>query len=838
MRIRLPPACQRNKGSADLQRRSILKAIFLAGGVMPLGYPVSAARLLTDGQRRPFTLDDAFNRADVADAVGSPSGERWALVITRPASAPGMQGFDIAQGGSAQGRGQIWVADARLDEVTRVTGDESWDWNPVFSPNGHCLAFFSCFDGKRTYLTVVDTGRSPKRLTETPPCELEVVFQPTMPGAAMAGSEDLPRDKFAWINDHEILYVADLTKIFPPAMVASALPETRNDVWARAMRGGGTVRIWNLQSATCGVSNQLILVDTETGGYKSLFSGDVRGVSLSPDRRSAAILVADRHLGSEEYRKSSSPTSIGIFVDRLVRLSLHIVDLGTGSSISVPDYASAGGASGRNLPVWAPDSSYFSVRMQDKYDHAKALYSVVGVGKDGRVLSRTSAKSELDAEVIVELRILSSSASPNAPRISARPRLYDAVGKFRWPGPTSYIRRYKDVLLAFDGRQTHVIGPDGNAVLGADHQAPRPPARLADGSLRAIGSDTKGLFRWSFDEHGERIDRISGEKTDFARFAVAPTGNMLCYQDTDAGTLFWTIGDRLDRRRSQFSINRYMKDIEAPKSTRIAYTTSRGEPRSGMLISPTVVTKSPAPVILTAYPGSRPKEGGAYAAINTEYAKWEPFQYLLSKGYAIFWVDFPNDTRDLLPTERVLSEVLPCTELLRKHPDVDGSKLGFFGHSNAGFAALTLEAHTDAFAAIVAMSTFPDRRAYELIPYPAFSMLDCGGFLLQENRFYAEDINLPYGLGGSFWDMPEAYDKTSPIRYLDKATTPILLIEGEFDANPAEMQYAYGVLQAHGVDAELAYYPGEPHVFYNPANIRDAWNRTESWFNKHLQSDR
>jgi dipeptidyl aminopeptidase/acylaminoacyl peptidase len=172
-------------------------------------------------------------------------------------------------------------------------------------------------------------------------------------------------------------------------------------------------------------------------------------------------------------------------------------------------------------------------------------------------------------------------------------------------------------------------------------------------------------------------------------------------------------------------------------------------------------------------------------------------------------------------------------ELLRKRSDV-GSRIGFFGHSNAGYAALTLAAHSDAFNAIVAAGAFPDWAAVDVTADVFYRDTSCGGFVLQQSRYYTEGRKMPYTIGAPRWAGREEYLQNSPIEHLQNLKTPLLFIEGEMDTSAREVEMAYTIAQTSGAPTELAFYEGESHVFNSRANVIDSHNRTLRWFTRYL----
>ncbi|MDH3816023.1 MAG: prolyl oligopeptidase family serine peptidase, partial [Acidobacteriota bacterium] len=73
-------------------------------------------------------------------------------------------------------------------------------------------------------------------------------------------------------------------------------------------------------------------------------------------------------------------------------------------------------------------------------------------------------------------------------------------------------------------------------------------------------------------------------------------------------------------------------------------------------------------------------------------------------------------------------------------------------------------------------------------------------------------------LEGTPWDDPEIYAKTSPMTYINKASTPTLIQHGEFDRRvPTPNAYElYQGLQDVGVDVNLVIYKGFGHGISKP----------------------
>lgn len=242
------------------------------------------------------------------------------------------------------------------------------------------------------------------------------------------------------------------------------------------------------------------------------------------------------------------------------------------------------------------------------------------------------------------------------------------------------------------------------------------------------------------------------------------------------------------------------------------------------------------PVIVWAYPDSPPSASDPFLQPNNYFSVIYPVQYLLAQGFAFLQAPFPTDAkRNREPMHAAVAAVLPWLDVLAGEQEVLPGEFGFFGHSFAGYVALALEALTNRFKAIVAWNTFPEIGFDVLHSWLGDIALNCAGTVIQGDRMYYEDPRAPYAPSPvPPWKNSGKYIRNDPLFNLGRASTPLLLIEGEFDSDPREMEEVYSILRGRGVPVELAYYWGEDHVLANPANIRDSWLRTEAFFDKHI----
>jgi dipeptidyl aminopeptidase/acylaminoacyl peptidase len=85
----------------------------------------------------------------------------------------------------------------------------------------------------------------------------------------------------------------------------------------------------------------------------------------------------------------------------------------------------------------------------------------------------------------------------------------------------------------------------------------------------------------------------------------------------------------------------------------------------------------------------------------------------------------------------------------------------------------------------------------------------------------------------------DRYWRNSPIAYVDRVNTPLLLIHGEYDKRGAMTQADtfFFSLYRQGKTARLLRYWGETHsLAQSPANIRDIVRETLDWFDRYLKA--
>ncbi len=95
-------------------------------------------------------------------------------------------------------------------------------------------------------------------------------------------------------------------------------------------------------------------------------------------------------------------------------------------------------------------------------------------------------------------------------------------------------------------------------------------------------------------------------------------------------------------------------------------------------------------------------------------------------------------------------------------------------------------------------------------------------------------------MGGSPWEVQERYLANSPMFYLDRIETPVLIIQGEEDtATPSFLaDQVFVGLRRLGKRVEYALYAGEDHGEggWTLPNQLDYLKRVLAWFDRYLKA--
>lgn len=219
--------------------------------------------------------------------------------------------------------------------------------------------------------------------------------------------------------------------------------------------------------------------------------------------------------------------------------------------------------------------------------------------------------------------------------------------------------------------------------------------------------------------------------------------------------------------------------------------------------------------------------GGPHSAYGEGW--FDEFQNLAAQGMWVLFTnprgssgygaDFTYSTRGRWGLEDY-QDLMKAVDLMAARADVDSTKMGATGGSYGGFMTTWLATKTTRFKAIETDRTITDWTYW-------YGSSDAQG--LTEFEFF-----------GKPWDNQKLYDELSPIRYVSKVKTPMLIVQSEEDhrtpMGSAELWFMS--LKKQGVPVELVRYPRSNHDLSRtgePWLLVDRLGRLRQWFSYWLQ---
>jgi len=829
-------------------RREVLAAVAVAGAAGALRTALGAEAAVGTTAHgpaggRPFSIDDFLNREDIGAIVASRHGDKVAIQVRRSLNAGGFHGDSDWV---VTPRGDIWVARPDFGAARKVTSGDDWFSKPVFSPDGTMLAMTASRQDGRTFVVVAHIGQgglegSAKVLAP------ELSIDPSSPLAWANGS----RSPIVWIDSQSLLVVEKKDEYLPRNLSDLDGHRRRALAASATFRGDLSVRSWSTEDrSTCSPGSALTRVDARSGERLPLFTGDIRGASISPDRRHVAVVHAIERITTVPRGRMAAPLGAGGggYEDNYVTLGLSVVDLATlQSSDDVPGVRGTGAVSSETCPVWADDSTTFGWPARDSYtseykgDHV--YLCTLSSDESGHrsvdfAFKKLPTQSPLDSLLVAHL-VTASPGEAALSRIERRPREAPGAfeGKLLGRSIGGEVARSGAAVVLHTNRRLTILRPLHRDELIVDGDLEGHIVSHPDGFVCAVMRDGARRFRVRVEGERQFIESLSTPTRATTLIApVLPRGRQICVEQTNQDTRVLLEASRGELTPTRFRLNTHLAGVRVPQHRPVVYPGHDGNPRTGTLYLPTNGARadSGVPVVVYAYPDYPPGPDSSLGRINASAALQA--QPLLAAGFAVFHAAFPvaDTTAANAPMKRVAEAVLPALDALDKLPEVAKGRYGFYGHSNGGYAALALGAQTDRFKAIVAAAAFPDSFDVDLSVSAEIRPLNCAPGIVQSRRLYLEAPHVPYSYAAGPVDDPTVFIENSPLYSLKSYKTPTLLLYGENDVSLPPVEKMFLALQAAGVTARLEVYWGDSHVLCSPGNIRHAEQTRLEWFRRFL----
>jgi dipeptidyl aminopeptidase/acylaminoacyl peptidase len=825
---------------------------------------MSLASLTGQDAPRPMTVEDLFTLSELGSVALSPGGEWIAATVTRPGSPNGCPTCNY------KAAGDVWLINRRTGEPRNLTdgaADASSSWLPTWSPDGRRLAFVSTRPeggeprgGDNIRLYVWDS--STDTLTRLGERGVYLQIDVRMPARSpwpMAWLDDtvllaalLPEGVAA---DEQILYwrraVAESTRAWAKGMDGT-VPT------ASVLESGGPVA-----SPLPTVSLQRIDVSSQTGlTLAELPKWDLWDLSLnmqvavSPDLTRAAALVVT---GTIELRPDRPITGA------LRTYRAGVLSLDDSAPLLWTAATEEREHVGGQILGWSEDSRQCAISEEaDPGTPGRGRRALIVSALDGSVSDVTPPGMSMGAAVWT-----------SAGALLARARTADAAqaplptpSRWDWwrigeTGPpvnvTASMAEAPSRLLA-----THVadrfVGISQGALwavdAGQDAAICLTAAEFPGGSLRALGpksssgtetsvlvqardGDRPTLARITLADltrsEGVTVRRIAYPTETAAFLECDPRAEACVFSDeTPAGTFLWGTDGRGEQVVRALALNEHVAGIAEGRRMLVPYRSADGELLQGLVILPPGYEEGRRyPVATWVYGGLVLRDTRTPLA-SKHSTRPLNLEILAGHGLVVLLPSIPMADFGVKsdPWLDIPKAVLPCVDKLVELGIADPDRLAVMGHSTGGYSTYAVVTYTNRFKAAIALSGHPDLISLHGQLYPGERMNDRA----HEGLAMAEFVEYgPMNLGGPPSEDLWRYLRNSPLFYLDRIRTPLMIVHGDMDGAPIQQgEQAFTGLYRLGRRARFVRYWGEGHVVCSPANVRHLWAQMFDWLDTHL----
>ena len=269
--------------------------------------------------------------------------------------------------------------------------------------------------------------------------------------------------------------------------------------------------------------------------------------------------------------------------------------------------------------------------------------------------------------------------------------------------------------------------------------------------------------------------------------------------------------------------NPWLKNRQLAEQKVVTFKARDGLEIEGMLISPMGAT-GPAPTIMVVHGGPESHYDNGWL---TYYSM--PGQVAAAQGYAVFYPNYRGSTgRGVAyakssqgdPAGKEFDDLIDAIDYLIAQGVSDKSKIGVTGGSYGGYAtAWCSTRYSDRFAAGVMFVGISDK------------VSKVGTTDIPDEEYLVHARKRP-------WDAFDFFAERSPIRYVEQAKTPLLIMHGKEDprVHPTQSMELFRFLKVLGqTPVRLVLYPGEGHGNRKAAARYDYSLRMMRWFDTYLK---
>ncbi|MEB2360317.1 MAG: S9 family peptidase [Bryobacteraceae bacterium] len=352
--------------------------------------------------------------------------------------------------------------------------------------------------------------------------------------------------------------------------------------------------------------------------------------------------------------------------------------------------------------------------------------------------------------------------------------------------------------------------------------------------LRGQVNGKSGIYELDLRTSEFRPIQEPGEPADFVTF-MSGSATAVFSGSNRSGTFLWTTHPGRSGQQVVMTLNGFCKDIAEARWKMLPYRTVEGrELTAWLMLPPDHLEGKRHRTVVTVYPGLVYSTGSPPVGSSIQSTSPYNLQLLAARGYAVLFPSIPltPEGQPGEPYRQTAEGVLPAIDQAIKAGIADSDRLALIGHSFGGYGVYTLLTQDSRFKAAIAMGGFAN-------------LVSLYGQFDPRARYepYARDrlIHMMFAESGQFrmgvppWKDMDRYVRNSPISFVDRVETPVMIVQGDQDYVPIQQgEEFFTALYRQNKSAIFVRYWGEGHILESPANISDLWRRIYEWLDRYL----
>ena len=284
----------------------------------------------------------------------------------------------------------------------------------------------------------------------------------------------------------------------------------------------------------------------------------------------------------------------------------------------------------------------------------------------------------------------------------------------------------------------------------------------------------------------------------------------------------WVCSRDMKDLRRLTDVNPQQKDIRWGKAELVHWVNGDGKRLKGVLVKPDGFDPSRKYPMMVYFYEKLSQNLHNYVAPSPGTSP--NAAYYVSNGYLWFMPDIVYE--EGYPGESCVKCVVGGVQHLIAQGFVDEKAIGAAGHSWGGYQTAFLVTRTNIFRAVESGA-------------PVCNMLSAYGGIRYESgmsRQFQYEMTQSR-IGGTPWEYPLRYHENSPIHFVDKVQTPVLILHNDQDG---AVPWTQGIELFMGLrrldkEAYLFNYVGEGHGLRKRQNMKDWSRRMSEFFDHHLK---